>query len=227
MSTFAEFIVKCEDRVNNKNLRTTPFIKQATVSWLKSLSHKRTLMMEDSFSFSTVAGQAEYDSTAVGFPPAAMEFDTVYVQIGSGVNAQNILIPGPAPIAVIREEFGPYEEGEVLAAWAWHHQKLIFAPVPRTVVTIKGDYFKDATRDTATGDLITDASTTHTNPWFDRGETALMNAVLYNYHLTLAKDAEAAQMALGLFQAELETLENEWHMKKLRGVQAAWTFGGA
>lgn len=224
MSTFADFITRLEASVENKNTRTTTYLKQATVRWLKELSNQRTLMMEASCTFSTVAAQQEYDSATSGFPADAMEFDTVYVQTGSGSSVINEEVCGPLPISDIRLNWGATEQGSTLEGWAWHHQKLLLVPIPSTVLTVKADYFKDATLDTATGAAITEASTTHTNPWFARGEQVLLNAVLYDYYLNIAKDGEAAQMMQGLFTSGLAVLKDDWLLKRSRGVQAEWNF---
>lgn len=227
MSTFAEFITKLEARVENKNTRTTTYLQEATIRWLSELSNQRTLMMEDTFTFSTIAGTQEYDSSvAAGFPPDAMEIDTLFVQTGSGTSITNEEVPGPLTIREIRFGWDAAAQNTTLEGWCWHNQKLFLVPVPGSVLTVKGDYFKDATRDTATGSLITTSSTTHTNPWFSRGEQALLNAVLYDYYLGIAKDAEAAQMSQGLFTSALSVLKDDWLLKNARGVQAEWCFGG-
>ncbi len=225
MSTFAEFITNCVAQIENYNDRTTPYLRRATCRWLLELSNKRTLEMESTFSFATLAAEREYGPGHPGFPVDAMQFDTVYGIEGSGISQIRRRISGPKPIADVREAYAYGGSGVYPSIYAWHHQKMIFGPVPSGAVTIEGDYFKSATRDTATGDLITVGSTTHTNPWFERGEMVLMNFVLADYYSSIAKDKEAAALCTGMGRSGLDTLMAEHTARKTTGGQAANYFG--
>ena len=225
MSTFAEFIVKCENRIENKNTRTTPYLKDATVRWLKELSNRRALFMESTFSFQTVAGTTEYGPGYTGFPLDAMEFQAVYREEGSGVSSYRTIIEGPRPLEDVRSHLTPGISPGYPTIWAWHHDKMIFAPLINAVMTIKGDYYKDATRDTSSGAVITTSSTTHTNPWFDRGEQLLLNAVLLDYYSAIGKDAEAASLCKGLYDLAEKSIQRDYSIKAAKSAQADWVWG--
>lgn len=235
MSDFQTFIANCKLPLENQSAsRADTFLRASAVRWLKELSGFRTLFMEDVFSFSTVADQAEYGSGDAGFPTNAMEFDSVYVEVGTGANSTRYIIEGPVPIDVVRrgwlitqrgDDFVYSERGKFPTRFAWHHNKMILDPIPSEVLSIKGDYLKDATKD-SNGVVITTASTTATNGWLDRGERALMNAVLWDYYSLIAKDAEAATLCQGHFEHAKKIMHDEWNAKAMRAAQASYVYGG-
>lgn len=220
MSDFGTFITSLMDRVENKNTRTEPFLRAATIRALKRVSNIRSLFMQGSFTFSTVAGQQEYSSADAGFPNDVVEFYTVYCQQTSTLGSSNLLIPGPYPIARVRELWIAGAVAVYPSRWAWFNNKLCFAPTISGVVTVNGDYLKDATRDTATGNLITASDTTTTNPWFDDGEYTLMNAVLLDYYLSIAKDSDAAQMCKALYDDGIKEIRDNLAQLTMTGAQA-------
>lgn len=224
MSTFAEFITKCEDAVDNRNTRTLPFLREATIRALKDLSQVRTVVMEGTFSFSTIADQQEYTAGHSGFPLDIQEVDAIYVQVGSGASAQNYKLDGPVAVERIRDTYYPNATAPRPYLWAWHHQTLILAPPTSSAVSIKGDYLKDATRDSSSGAVITTASTTHTNGWFERGEEALLGRVLGAYYRVIAKDVEAALFAEQGYERAIQELKRERTQRSFKGGVPADSF---
>lgn len=225
MSTFSQFIANCEAVIENNNSRTDPFLRAATVRWLKELSNVRALFMQSTFTFNTVANQQEYDSATSGYPVDVQEFDTVYTKTSSVLGASYNLLTGPMPMARIREMWLAGYQSMYPMIWGFHHGKLCFAPTISGVTVVSGDYRKDATRDTASGNAITSADTTTTNPWFDRGENVLQAAVLADYYTKIAKDQNAAQGCIALYQAGLATIAKDLQQKtSAKGAQAVAYF---
>lgn len=225
MSTFADFITRVETRIDNKNSRVDAYVRDATIRALKELSHVRSLFMQSTFSFNTVAGQNEYSSADTGFPKDVQEFDTIYVQTSTVLGSANYLITGPVPIEQVRALFLAGSQALYPSIWAWHHNKLCFAPTISGVVAVKGDYTKDATLDSTSGNAITASDTTTTNPWFDRGEQVLMNAVLMDYYLGIGKDSEAASMCANLYQSGLASIRSDLVQRSMKGMQAPANYG--
>ena len=227
MATFSEFITKCETRADYNSTRTTLYLQETTVRKLKEVSVIRSSFMEGQFTFSTTADDEDYGSGYAGFPTDLMEIDALYGVVGTAPNETRYLIEGPVTLEEVRNFRRAYYTQPIPEFWAWHNNLLILSPRPSAVQVITGDYLKDATKDSATGDTITTGSTTHTNGWFDRGEQVLMNLVLYEYHLAISHDGELAAMAKTLAQEGLDTIRKEVYLKQYKGGQprSYWTDG--
>lgn len=216
--------------VANKNSKSLDVLKQARVRQLKELSSVRTLAMEATTSFTASVGApylGEYaDSTITDFPADVMEIDRVWYLTGSTRHD----IPGPFGMDEIRyfnERNNAHVTGPEPRRWAWFGGKLWWAPTLSAAKVLYIDYFKDATKDTATGAAITEASTTHTNPWFDRGELVLRYAVLAEYYANpLFLDERMAQACLAQRGAYLATMEREVSLRKGVHVRAPGVLGG-
>lgn len=228
--TFSAFIAQVYGEILNRNTKSLDLVKQATVRQLKMLSSVRTLMMEATATFTASVANpyaGEYvDSTISGFPADAAEIDTLYYQTGT----IRYYVDGPVPIERIRFH-GGMPAAQLISTptpdrWAWFSQKLWFAPPLSAAKELKIDYFRDATRDTATGNELTTASTTQTNPWFDRGEVVLRYFVLADYFANpLFLDAAKASACLEQARAQLDALTREYHMKKGSAIQAPGVLG--
>jgi hypothetical protein len=220
--TFSTFTTAVYALVDNKNASTLPWLKEATVNQLRELSRTRTTFMERTASFATVAGTANYDSGTTGFPANAMKIDRAYYTFAT----KQLEIRGPVTMDELRFSWEstvgvPYPD-----RWAWFNDDLYLGPKPNSVVTIYLDYFKDGTKDEATGNAITTSSTTQTNGWFDRGYMALRFAVLAEYFkLPPVQDQEKAAFADINRSKALKVLTDEWHMKAGAGGQAPYNLG--
>jgi hypothetical protein len=117
-----------------------------------------------------------------------------------------------------------YPEG-----WGWHGRRIVLSGPAAQVLTLRGDYLRDAQRDATTGVLIAESGTDKAeNLWFERGELVLRYAVLAEYYaMPLFRDAAAADTCRGLRNLHLETLKDEWWAHQPRGGQAPAYFGGA
>lgn len=220
--TFSEFITAVYAEIQNKTTTSLTLLKAATVRQLRELSSHRTLFMEDTFRFDTVVGQDTYNSATGGFPKDAMQIDALWYVSGSS----RYEVPGPITMQEARFERSEDATQQYPSGWAWFGDSLVLRDVPSAVVTLEGDYFKDATRDEGSGVEITTSSTTQTNPWFDRGEIVLRNAVLAEfYSLPINRDAEAANNCLGMRNQFLQTLKDEWMLKRATTVQAPLYLG--
>lgn len=217
--SFSTFTGNLRDEVQDKNSLTLTLLKRFTVSVLKELSSDRTLAFEASTTFSTTAGVADYNNSVTSaFPADLLEVTRLYYKTGN----TNREIPGPASMDDVRFRFA--NEASTAAyptAWGWNANKLVLAPAPSGVITLYLDYLKDGTRDAATGNEITTASTTQTNEWFGRGERALRYAVLEQLyasstHMDLTRAAAARQMK----DEALAVLRREFRLRKEDGGQA-------
>lgn len=222
MSTFANLTTSIYADVFQKNTLILTAIKDITVRQLKELSIFRTLFMEDQASFAISTANpylGEYaDSSTSGFPPDIMEIDTVFYLAGSSSSRYEIT-------RAQMDELRFYDAPRPVSStsiypdiWAWFDQKLYVAPKLSSNTTIYIDYFKDATRDTASGNEITSASTTQTNPWFTRGASALRYAVLAEFYAMPGwLDQNRAAAAATQRNAALNQMRDEYNLRK--GVQ--------
>lgn len=163
---------------------------------LRELSRLPVDFLDGSFTFNTIADQDNYGAGHSGFPVDLYAW-TGQPRIVDSVSPLLVrqFLTGPVPIGDLRatglvsnvKGLYPYQ-------FAWHNGFMWLAWKPSGVVTIAGDYRRDGRRDSSTGNLITTASTTHTNGWFDEGENALRCAVLLEYHETISKDGKAIQL---------------------------------
>lgn len=229
---FSTFISRLYAEVRNKNSSTLDDLKRITVRQLKELSSTRTLFMESTATF-TLSTSAPYlgeyaDITVSGFPKDARQIDSVWYLTGTIRNE----VDGPKGMNEIRfYNQDPHRAVSATASypdiWAWFGQKLWVAPKLTDSLALYLDYFKDATLDTATGNAITESSTTQTNPWFDRGELVLRYAVLGEYFsMPASRDEAAASAALAQRNVFRDTLATEYHQTKGMSFQAPCAWGG-
>jgi hypothetical protein len=220
--TFAEFITSLYADVTNKNTRTLTVLREVTVRQLKELSAIRTLMMESTDTFPTVAAQEGYTPGSGGMAADVLAIDQLYWTSGN----TRVEIPGPISVADLRFKYGNSGGAAHPSCWSWNANQLLLGPKPLGVITLSMDYTRDATLDTLTGAAITTASTIQTNPWFDRGQAALRNAVLAEYFAMPAwRDQEAAALATVGKNAAIRSMKNEWAARKFRGGQAPECWG--
>lgn len=223
MATFAEFVTKVRTAIDDNNTRTETYVKESAVRWLRELSQYRTRFMESTFSFATVAGTNEYDTATTGFPDDLSEIHSLYTLNSGGPYFPHHIIEGPASIEELRSVLGTQATGPEPMVYAYHHEKLILAPIPSTVFTIYGDYLKDGTLDT-NGNAITTASTTATNGWLTQGENCLFHHVLADYYATIAKDEVAATMERAMAAEALKNVLDKRGVIEGTGLQSAWCF---
>lgn len=219
---FETVVDRIYTRVNKQNDRVLPYIREAVIRTLRDISHLRLPWMESTFSFTTTAGVTEYDSATTGFAADIAVIDVVR-RSDVGGSVAKYPLAGPFGIADLRDA---QVSGESLLPrqWGFHHNKLLLAPGCGQALILEADYQRDATRDTATGDLITVDSTTHTNPWFVEGQTILLNYVLADVHGGLFVDTEAAASAFTLAQQGLGNMKQARTSKQDQGAQAICVF---
>jgi len=230
MSTFTDFCNKVYNTVDNKNTRVLPYIKEATVRWLMELSKERMTLLESTFTFTLIQNQQTYDGAVSGFPADAIEFDNVWAKYVNDATGYKYEVKGPRPISEISLSHGPLVYGTNLGirpyAYAFHDGKMWFSPIPSSaVITVGGEYLRDGTKDAASGNPITVDSTTHTNPWFQRGETALLNAVLFDVYASILKDLQSASIFREMHEKALQVLREQHAGRSNPGGQARYSFG--
>lgn len=222
MSDFQTMVSMCMARIDNRNDRVEPYVKETIVRHLRDLSHHRLRWMEGTFSFTTTADQVEYGAGYTNFPLDIAVIDSLRRgDVGESVAEKELV--GPYDVSDLRRA-STAQSGAIPKYWGFHHEKLILSPGCGYALLVQGDYHRDATRDTATGNVITSASTTHTNPWFVEGQSILMNFVLADVHSGLMKDAEASTLALGLAQVSLNRMQEARKARQDVGGQSAWYF---
>lgn len=217
---YESLVTELYGEIDNQNTRVLSFIRAEIPRQLLELQTVRTVFQEDSFTFPIVAGTSEYGPGDSGFPLDALAFDTMYVETGSGTSIARHNIVGPLAIEDARFRYA-YSSlgGNRPELYARHHQMVVFAPQVTAANTVKGDYFKDATRDTG-GTVIDTTSTTATNGWFDRGRTALRNSVLRElFGQILEDDIKAKKHDLIALRA-LGSLKREWLLLKGSSLQS-------
>lgn len=226
--TFSSFITRIYGELFNKNSKTLDALRQITVRQLKELSSHRTHLMEASASFPirTVSpyGGEYADASVSGFPPDLMEIDLVTYTSGG----ERIEVRGPVPHRELRL-YTPFPALTTAypEVWSWFDEKLWVAPALAAETTLTIDYFRDATRDEATGAVITETSTNETNPWFDRGELVLRYAVLSEYYMMPGwLDAEKAGACVQMRNRYLDTLKQERALREGSSMQAPPNLGG-
>jgi hypothetical protein len=175
MSDFTTIAAELVTGVQNTHPNTTTLIKAAMVRQLANLQPEVIHFMETSGSFATVAGQTTYDGGTVGFPKSLLRFDHLYYDMGSYTRPIFII-----DLPTVRDL---QEQGQVAypRRAAWFAEKLQFGPAPAGAYTVKWDAILDSQKDTATGALLTTASTTQTNGWFTTGVVPFKHLVWADY----------------------------------------------
>ena len=187
------------------------------VSALRYYRPKRFRFSEKTFSFSTVAGQQEYNGGVGGVPADVMELDWLRHVIGTvsrDLQRKSLI------------EFRVFESGAIASNYpeifCWHHNRLLLWPTPAGVYTVKGDYFFDATRDGATGVVIDGTNTALTNDYFAVAEELLRTRALYSWAMGRAGwDEFATRMKLLNTESE-RSFNLERDLIAFNGMQAAW-----
>jgi hypothetical protein len=209
-------------QISVKTSKTSTILKQSIVEALTFLSKEKTTFTEDEASFTTVANQATYDSTTTGFPKDLLEVRRLYYKVGSQ----------PIEIDKVSMDELRFWMDEVPTMYprgrSWHDRKLYLGPPPNSALVLHLDYTKDARRNTSDGALITVASTTQTNDWFDAGLEALKHKTLEIFYKTpLFQDQGRAGFAKVSGDEALFSLfeERRQHVKPSGQARAAWTGG--
>jgi hypothetical protein len=228
-TNFEDFIVSIYREVLSKTSLSLTILKEITVRQLAELSSFRTLANEATASFTIRSASpyvGEYADEAIdGFPRDAMEIDLVWYETGTTGNARRFEVAQADSMDEVRmhgrDRLGlTYLVGHP-DKYFWFGRKMYFAPAVSEDRTIFCDYFRDARRDSTTGEPITVKSTKETNPWFDRGELVLRNAVLAEYFtMPMFQDQGAAAACAALRNQFLGTMTKELEMKKSSSIQA-------
>jgi len=231
--TFSEFVTSLYGSVNLKHARTLTDLAECAVRQLADLSVRRVHFMEDSVELVIPVAEpyaGEWVGPgAPGFPLDILEVNALYCR-RSSASAWSWL-DGPTPIADVRA-FGAYSGNAELLSdvaavfppfWGWW-QGRIWVPKLAADVSIKIDYWRDGTRDSASGSLITTSSTSETNPWLSQGERAMRHGTLADYFsLPSSYNEKQASAELGKRNAYLETLDAATRMKQPAAIQAPMT----
>lgn len=176
--TFADVKTALVAGVLNSHPSTAGFIASAMVRQLGNLQPEVIPFMEITGAFNTVAAQATYSSAVAGFPKSLLRFDRLWYDLGN--YARPLIISDPGTIRLLQEQNPIAYPLRV----AWLDELLQFGPAPVAIYPVKWDGVLDATKDSATGNTITNASTTDTNPWLTLGVTPFMHLVWSDYYST-------------------------------------------
>lgn len=217
---FETFIDRLLDEVDRSHANVETYLRRATIRSLKALSKIRVPWQEGTFSFETVAAQAEY-GPADGLPEDVVTIDFLYTQQSTGVYEISLRPLAEVRLAKDVTVHGLYAAYPCLACW--HHERLILAPVIGGV-TVYGDYLKDARRDETSGSLITEEDTTTTNAWFDQGEDILRCRVLMDYYASFARDEASLATYSGLYSQGLADARSLVTSKRAVGVVSRYSF---
>ncbi len=165
--------------VLNSHPNTAALIKEAMVRTLQALQPEIVIFMEKSGSFNTVANQGTYTATDTGFPAGLLRFERLGYDMGGYYRPLEV-----APMDTVRA-LQEHPSSAYPFRVAWWEDRLQFGPAPAGVYAVKWDVTLDATKDTATGALLTTASTTQTNAWFLLPQvTVLKHFVWWDYFTT-------------------------------------------
>jgi len=205
-----------------KDSRTETFLKEATVRQLRELSQFPVGFLDGSFSFATIAAQDNYGPGHLDFPADLYGWAGLpYITTSTSPLVVKQFIDGPRPLEEVRAANGVSNlSGVNPSIFAWFNGYMWLAPAPTGVQTIQGDYRRDGRRDSTSGALITTASTTHTNGWFDEGENTLRCAVLLEYHESISKDGKAIQLYRDQVGRTLVTLKKSRNALRAGLMQA-------
>jgi hypothetical protein len=167
----------------------------------------------------TVAGQAEYDATDAGFPADAMDFDVVYTEDGTCRRIMERVSFERARAANL-----PASTGLAPRAYAYHARRLLLVPPTSGVVTIYGDYVRDARRDETSGDPIAATDEGSTNSWVREGEDLLRCRVLMDFYGgAMGSDLDRAAGYERQFGLAIGEATSQWSLLRNSGYQAPWT----
>lgn len=221
MATFTDFITDLLDEVDRSNTDVEAYLRRSTIRALKDVSRYRVPWMESTFNFTTVANQAEYDSTTSGFPADVATFHVIYLDDPYGYRVLE-----NRPLHEVRRALDSTDHGYLSSApliYAYHHRKLILAPVVGALV-IYCDYAQDARRDSTTGNLIVSTDTTVTNNWFDEGEDILRSWVMGDYYRSFARDDASAAAYDSTFLRALRAARDQVANLQMSGLRASYNY---
>lgn len=182
MATFATVAAEIVAGVLNNHPNTTAHVKAAMVRQLLALQAEQAPFMEVPIAFSTIANQAAYSGADAGFPDGLLTFQRLYYDMGSYLKPIEA-----ASMDLIRRL---QETPATTYPWraAWWQEKLQFGPAPSGIFAVKGDIILDSTKDAATGALITTASTTQTNPWFELPQVTVFQHLVWSDYFATSPD---------------------------------------
>lgn len=237
MSNFETLRDEIYEDLQHRGTRTLTLVKKAIPAALRQLARYRVLFMEKDFSFNSSVGLASaYGGSPSGFPLDVQQIDELWYELGT-TNPVRYPIPVSTSLKdVLYDHYNTATLGRAKVA-VWHgtvergtddfQGKLLFAPAWDEILPVKGLYYRDARRDDTTGELIVEASTTATNPWFTEGAMCLkaltFSLVFANPYL---RNEAAAAPQIAVYQAELARFRSEVFQKKGYSAQAERYFDG-
>jgi hypothetical protein len=177
MGTFASVLAELVAGVVNSHPSTSTLMAAAMVRQLQNLQPEAIPFMEITGTFNTAANQAAYTATQCG-APSLLRFDRLWYDLGN--YARPLVVSDINSIRQL-QEMGAISYPLRIC---WQAEKLQFGPAPVGVYPVKWDAILDATKDTATGNLLTTASTTQTNAWFTEGVVPYRHLVWADFFLT-------------------------------------------
>lgn len=222
MATFATVAAEIVAGVLNSHPNTTTHVKAAMVRQLLALQAEQAPFMERSGSFSTIANQAAYTGADAGFPEGLLTFQRLYYDMGSYARPIE-----PTDVMTIRRlQETPAVSYPFRACW-WQ-ERLQFGPAPAGVYVVKWDIVLDSTKDETTGALITEASTTQTNPWLDLPQLTVFKHLVWSDYFAVSPDqrpelAASHQQAAATQLARLrEAGKTRQGMSAVAVIPSAW-----
>lgn len=219
MSDFNTIAVELVSGVLNSHPNTSALIKAAMVRQLGNLLPEIVPFMERSGSFTTLPGKGSYAPGDAGFPAGLLRFERLWFDMGN--YRRPIELADMETIRALQE----HPASECPFRVAWWEDRLQFGPAPNGAYTVKWDVTLDATKDTATGALLTTASTTETNAWFLLPQvTTFKHLVWGDYFLTSPDQRpDLAQSHQALAQVALERLREAGRKRQNVGGQTLVT----
>jgi hypothetical protein len=182
MSDFATVAAEIVAGVLNNHPNTTALVKAAMVRQLLSLQAEKAPFMEKSGSFNTVANQAAYTYASTGMPPGLLSFERLWYD--QGATGRPIEVVDMGTIRMLQENGSTSYPFRV----AWWEERLQFGPAPAGIYPVKWDIILDATKDTATGTVLTVADTTKTNAWFLAPQSAVFKHLVWADYFSTSPD---------------------------------------
>ncbi len=228
-NSVAAFIAAIKGEVSNPaHTKVDSQLRFALKHALSRVSPERVAWSEAAFSFLSAVGVHTYSSSTANFPRDAREFEVVEVQSNATANSYEEV--RPATLLEIRSLLRS-AQGNATAypdRYAWFAEQLVFSQAFSGVVSVRGDYRRDARRDLGTGNLIdeTSASDAYVNPWLTQGEDPLWAKTLEIYHARFAVDAERAVYYQRQYEWAMKSLRAEWADKATAGMRVEGYLGG-
>jgi hypothetical protein len=230
--TFSAFVTRVYSRIPGKHSQTLTQLRELTVQQLVELTPRRVSFMESSVEFTLPVADpylGEWAGAGVGgFPLDILEIDAVYYRYGTDTDWETL--SGPVPIAEIRSLWAdtPNVQDPLQqmypSCWAWWDDKL-WLPKQGADLPLKIDYFRDGTRDQATGARIATNSTSETNGWLEEGANALEYAVLAAYYaLPTSQNSDQVSICNAQANAYLGNLDTRRRLRSGSSFQAPMSF---